>query len=104
MMELDAADLDWIETNGALEAVILHEMGHVLGIGTLWDRFGLLRNPSLAAETEVDTHFAGVLAVEAFDGAGGASYTAGAKVPVENWAPGPAATMPTGARTSSARS
>ncbi len=84
MMELDAADLDWMETNGALEAVILHEMGHVLGIGTLWDHFGLLRNPSVAVEAEVDTHFAGPQAIVAFDGAGGASYTAGAKVPVEN--------------------
>jgi len=84
MMEFDAADLDWVETNGVLEAVILHEMGHVLGVGTLWDRFGLLRNPSLAAGGEADTHFPGALAVQAFDGAGGASYTAGAKVPVEN--------------------
>ena len=83
-MEFDAADLAWMETNGTLEAVILHEMGHVLGIGTLWDRLGLLRNPSLAAGGEVDTHFAGARAIEAFDGAGGVSYTAGAKVPVEN--------------------
>ncbi|MCY4399352.1 MAG: hypothetical protein OXE96_08455 [Gemmatimonadetes bacterium] len=84
IMELDAADLDWMETNGTLEAVILHEMAHVLGVGTLWDRLGLLRNPSLAAEAEVDTHFSGAQAARAFDGAGGASYTAGAKVPVEN--------------------
>ena len=83
-IEFDAADLDWMETNGALEAVILHEMGHVLGIGTLWDRLGLLRNPSLAAEAEVDTHFSGAQAARAFDGVGGAFYTAGAKVPVEN--------------------
>ena len=81
-MEFDAADLDWMEANGALEAVILHEMGHVLGIGTLWDRKRLLRSPSLAVEAEVDTHFAGALAVRAFDGVGGAFYTAGAKVPV----------------------
>lgn len=84
LMEFDAADLDQMEADGILESVILHEMGHVLGIGVLWDRFGLLRNPSLVAEQEVDTHFAGALAVRAFDEVGGASYTAGAKVPVEN--------------------
>ncbi len=83
-MEFDAADLDRMEENGTLESVILHEMGHVLGIGTLWGYHGLLRNPSLAAGREVDTHFAGAKAIRAFDGVGGASYTAGAKVPVEN--------------------
>jgi hypothetical protein len=29
-------------SSGALTATILHEMGHILGIGTLWDRQGLL--------------------------------------------------------------
>ena len=84
VMEFDAADLDRMEANGILEAVILHEMGHVLGIGTLWGYHQLLRNPSLEVEREVDTHFAGALAIRAFDEVGGASYTAGAKVPVEN--------------------
>ncbi len=84
LMEFDAADLAGMEADGILESVILHEMGHVLGIGSLWDRHGLLRNPSLAAEREVDTHFAGAQAIRAFDEVGGASYTAGAKVPVEN--------------------
>jgi len=42
-MEFDADDLDTMEANGTLEAVILHEMAHVLGIGTLWERKGLLR-------------------------------------------------------------
>ncbi len=83
-MEFDAADLHWMEANGTLEAVILHEMGHVLGIGTLWDSFGLLRNPSRAAEREVDTHFAGAKAIRAFDEVGGTAYARGAKVPVEN--------------------
>ncbi len=83
-MEFDAADLAGMEENGTLESVILHEMGHVLGIGTLWGYHGLLRNPSLTAEREVDTHFAGAQAIRAFDEVGGASYTAGAKVPVAN--------------------
>ncbi|MXW56479.1 MAG: hypothetical protein F4Z59_07385 [Gemmatimonadales bacterium] len=83
-MEFDAADLESMETEGTLEAVILHEMGHVLGIGSLWDHHELLRDPSLAAEMEVDTHFAGAKAIRAFDEVGGAAYARGAKVPVEN--------------------
>ncbi|WP_420461614.1 Ig-like domain-containing protein [Candidatus Palauibacter sp.] len=81
-MEFDAADLDRLEQRGSLEETILHEMGHVLGIGTIWDRLGLLRNP--ASDTELpDTHFTGRLAIEAFNEAGGTGYR-GAKVPVEN--------------------
>ncbi|MDE2663040.1 MAG: hypothetical protein OXI39_08560 [Gemmatimonadota bacterium] len=80
-IELDAADLNRLET-GDLEDLILHEMGHVLGIGTLWDRLGLLRNPA-SKDDQRDTHFTGRMAIAAFDEAGGANY-AGAKVPVEN--------------------
>ena len=39
VMQFDLADVDDLEANGLLEAVILHEMAHVLGIGTLWDFF-----------------------------------------------------------------
>ena len=42
IMEFDAADVDNLEADGLLEDVILHEMGHVLGIGTLWDLNGLV--------------------------------------------------------------
>ena len=52
----------------------LHEIGHVLGFGTVWDDF--LQNPS------GDTHFNGPRAIAAFNDAGGRNYT-GAKVPVE---------------------
>ncbi|WP_419947913.1 Ig-like domain-containing protein [Candidatus Palauibacter sp.] len=81
-MEFDTADLARLERSGNLEETILHEMGHVLGIGTLWHRLGLLRDP--ASETFApDTHFTGPLAIAAFDEAGGTGYR-GAKVPVEN--------------------
>ena len=53
----------------------LHEMGHVLGIGTIWDDF--IQNPS------GNPHFTGPLAIAAFNAAGGRDY-AGAKVPVEH--------------------
>ena len=47
-MQLDAADVTRLEEDGDLVDVILHEMGHVLGIGTLWESFdvGKLRHPS----------------------------------------------------------
>lgn len=83
-MRFDEADLGPIETAGLLQRVILHEMGHVLGIGTLWPRLNLVVNPSLPSSPGVDTHFPDALTVAAFDAAGGVNYTGGAKVPVEN--------------------
>jgi hypothetical protein len=82
-MSFDVADIANLESNGLLEAVILHEMGHVLGIGTLWNLRGLLVNPSLPESTGVDTHFSGANAIAAFNTIGGANYS-GQKVPVEN--------------------
>jgi hypothetical protein len=42
MMEFDSADMASMEQSGRLYNVILHEMGHVLGIGTIWQAKGLL--------------------------------------------------------------
>ena len=42
MMQFDTADLGQMEINGTLLDVITHEMGHVLGLGTLWGRRDLL--------------------------------------------------------------
>ena len=39
-------DLPHLEKTKAVLPTILHEMGHVLGIGTLWTRLGFLQNPS----------------------------------------------------------
>jgi len=36
VMAFDVADLADMEANGSLVDVIIHEMGHVIGIGTLW--------------------------------------------------------------------
>ena len=86
-IQLDADDVTGLEQNGDLVDVILHEMGHVLGIGTLWGNFDtLLVNPSLPSNPGADTHFAGAAAIAAFDAAGGTAYTGGAKVPVDNQA------------------
>ncbi|MEJ2206425.1 MAG: CARDB domain-containing protein [Gemmatimonadota bacterium] len=87
-MQFDTDDLDNLESGGNLTDVILHEMAHVIGIGTIWNLEGqpdlqLLKEPSIG-NPGVDTHFVGPLTIAAFDAAGGTGYTAGAKVPVEN--------------------
>jgi hypothetical protein len=41
IMQFDTADLAQMEADGSLVRVIVHEMGHVLGFGTIWDRLGL---------------------------------------------------------------
>lgn len=80
-MRLDIDDLANLEANGALDEVIAHEMGHVLGIGSLWSALGLLVDPSLSGGT--DPHFTGAAAISAFNSVGGSGYT-GPKVPVED--------------------
>ncbi len=41
-MQFDSADLASMASSGTLGDVILHEMGHVLGLGTLWQSRGLV--------------------------------------------------------------
>ena len=54
----------------------LHEIGHVLGIGSFWKDSGMFRG------LNADAHFAGPQAIAAFDQSGGTDYQ-GAKVPTE---------------------
>lgn len=89
-MRFDTSDLPSLEASGSFAPVILHEMGHVLGIGTVWDSKGFLQLPSTTSNKQ-DTHFNGPEAIAAFNAVGGSSYTGasqqvpgGAKVPVEN--------------------
>ncbi len=82
-MIFDKQDLANIEDAGLLQVLILHEMGHVLGFGSLWPTMGLLADPSLPPATGTDPHFTGAQAITAFNQVGGNAYT-GAKVPVEN--------------------
>lgn len=42
IMLFDTADLAQMQENGTLLDVITHEMGHVIGIGTIWPHKGLL--------------------------------------------------------------
>jgi hypothetical protein len=41
VMRFDSSDITTMVNNGTFLSVVIHEMGHVLGIGTLWDTFGL---------------------------------------------------------------
>jgi len=88
-MKFDTADLDFIESLGLLEAIIRHEMMHVLGFGVTWDFLGLLNEPSDSTNANftpgsTDTFFDGPAALTEFAAIGGGSYTGGNIVPVEN--------------------
>jgi leishmanolysin len=56
VMQFDTADLEQMEARGTLNDVITHEMGHVLGIGTVWSQKNLLQgactsNPTFVGQT-----------------------------------------------------
>ena len=82
VMQFDTADLVGLETTGRLNAVILHEMGHVLGFGTLWN---FLNNDLLTGAGSSDPFFNGSSTRGAFlaSVAAGSTFT-GNPVPVEN--------------------
>ncbi|MDP2955922.1 MAG: leishmanolysin-related zinc metalloendopeptidase, partial [Longimicrobiales bacterium] len=75
-MEFDEADFASMQADGTLSDVILHEMGHVVGIGTVWDNQSLLQGAGTA-----DPFFSGAQAISAYQGLG-ATLVNG--VPVEN--------------------
>ncbi len=64
----------WIEER-RLRDTTVHEIAHVLGFGPLWGEFGLRR------ELTGDAYFSGPLAIQAFNAAGGESYS-GNKIPI----------------------
>ena len=82
LMKFDTADLDVLESGGLLQVVILHEMGHVLGFGTIWSDLNLLLIPP---SPEASTRTSPVRrASRRSTDIGGAGYIASAKVPVED--------------------
>ena len=106
VMKFDTADVAALVSAGQLDEVVLHEMNHVLGFGTLWSLAGsgfpdpdCLQLPSDPPGTLQDTYFTctngGSNAIAEFDSIGGATYAGagqtygGNKVPVENCANGP---------------
>lgn len=81
-MTFDSADIDNLETAGSLGAVIEHEMGHVLGIGTLWNTasFGGSFAGTQALYTDGSGQFTGAAAIAQWQSEFG---QADAFVPVE---------------------
>ena len=75
-MQFDTADLAAMQSAGTLTDVITHEMGHVLGIGTIWTNKGLLAGSGTSNPT-----FTGTNAKKQF---GILKGTGPAAVPVEN--------------------
>jgi hypothetical protein len=84
VMQFDVADVDALINSGQFDEVILHEMGHVIGIGTLWEIFNCLQLKSDGVGQLEDTYYSCSEGRIAFDSIGGTSYTGGNKVPVEN--------------------
>ncbi|MEX1183612.1 MAG: leishmanolysin-related zinc metalloendopeptidase [Gemmatimonadota bacterium] len=78
IMKLDLADVANMESNGTLFDVVLHEMGHVLGFGTLWDQPEI---DLLVGAGGDDPFFTGAYATPEFVLLGGTLING---VPVEN--------------------
>jgi hypothetical protein len=76
VIRLDKDDLDAMAGSGILDDVILHEIGHVLGLGTLWARASLVQGAGTA-----DPFYTGTRAVSGFALGGGTVLNG---VPLEN--------------------
>jgi leishmanolysin len=74
IMFFDTADLDFLEGLGFFDEVVTHEMGHVLGFGSLWN----FQRALLTGVGTADPRFVGPLAIAAYDKLGGSGT-----VPVE---------------------
>lgn len=76
VMQFDSADLASLEASGGLIYTVMHEMGHVLGIGTIWSNRGLLSGAGTS-----NPRFTGTQATAEYNSIFG---TAATGVPVEN--------------------
>lgn len=76
-IQLDSADMDLLLGQGTLDNLITHELGHVLGFGTVWSTLGLISGAG-----SDDPFFTGVSARAQF--AQLFSTFAGSPVPVAN--------------------
>lgn len=88
-MRFDTADMAGMLSNGILTRVILHEMGHVLGLGTLWE----LKSFNTDGNGDVVAQYTGSKALQAYQelsGDFGAAYvpletTGGAGTAFVHW-------------------
>ena len=79
IMRFDSDDIGALSSNGRLPAVVLHEMLHVIGIGTLWRTRDML-----VGSNTVDPRFIGLLAAGQCVTSGGLTDCSDGRVPVEN--------------------
>lgn len=83
-MTFDQADMDELAAGGQLEATIAHEMGHVLGIGTLWENKELAKATCASNRPTANPYFIGGSARQAFRAALGAGVAwSDSMVPLE---------------------
>jgi hypothetical protein len=71
MMQFDSADASYYASLGLFDDIVLHEMLHTVGVGTIWSYKGLLNGNGTSSPT-----FNGALA--------NAAYPGDALIPVEN--------------------
>lgn len=75
-VEFDTSDVAALESSGQLRDTVLHEMGHALGFGAIWDDLGLISGAG-----GPDPRFLGPMSVQEYNLRFGTSETS---VPVEN--------------------
>ena len=85
MVHIDVADIENVTTSGRLLDLVLHDLGHPIGLVPYgWELLDLVRDARPAGSVVYhDTHFTGTGALAAFDDASGTAY-AGKTVPVDN--------------------
>jgi hypothetical protein len=76
IMSFDTADLADMQSNGTLKDVIAHEMGHVIGVGTIWSDKGKLKGAGT-----LNPRFTGTTAKKEY---GKLKHSGPGEVPVEN--------------------
>ncbi|MGQ0765049.1 MAG: leishmanolysin-related zinc metalloendopeptidase [Gemmatimonadota bacterium] len=79
VMRFDQADMNNLIASGRFDAVVLHEMLHVIGVGTIWSLRGLLADAGTS-----DPRFTGVAGVAACNAAGFGTHCGVGGIPVEN--------------------
>ena len=78
-MQFDAADMTAMQASGVLNGVVLHEMMHTLGFGTIW---GPGDRNEVAEPDGVDPRYIGAYGQAGYGDVGGVDVASG--VPVEN--------------------
>ena len=74
VMYFDTYDLGLMDERGIFDEVIKHEMGHVLGIGTLWNLGAPFAARQLRVGAAANYHFVGKFANQQWNAEGGVGY------------------------------